>query len=82
MLSHVLPNMSGKDCTRRCTEKDYVPTVSQNSSSIPAGGLTELLTEFIATYVVEVVSLKSSSSNKGGGKTLVCGECEQPGPIP
>ena len=48
---------------------------------IPAGGLTELLTDFIATYEVEVASLKSSGSNKLGGKTLVCGECEQPGPI-
>ena len=48
---------------------------------IPAGGLTELLTDFIATYEVEVTSLKSSSSNKGGVKTLICGECEQPGLI-
>ena len=53
----------------------------RKTHEIPTGGLAELLSDFIATYEVEVAGLKSSTSHKGGEKTLVCGECERPGPV-
>ena len=46
----------------------------RQSHPIPEGGLTEFLTDYIANYEVEVAGL---SSPKGGGKSTVCGECEE-----
>ena len=46
----------------------------RQSYPIPEGGLTDFLTDFIANYEVEVAGL---SSPKGGGKSTVCGECEE-----
>ena len=49
----------------------------RQSHPIPAGGLTEFLTDFIANYEVEVAGISSHKS----GKTIVCGECEGAGPV-
>ena len=49
----------------------------RQSHPIPAGGLTEFLTDFIANYEVEVAGISSHKS----GKITVCGECEGAGPV-
>ena len=49
----------------------------RKTHAIPAGGLTELLTDFVVSYEIEVAALKSSK----GVKALVCGECEAAGPL-
>ena len=43
---------------------------------IPAGGLSEFLTDFVRTYELEVASISTKER-----KDLVCGECEQPAPV-
>ena len=45
----------------------------RKTHAIPAGGLTEFLTDFIASHEIEVAS-KSV-------KTLICGECEEDKPL-
>ena len=49
----------------------------RKTHAIPAGGLTEFLTDFIASYEIEVAGLKSSK----GAETLTCSECEGAGPV-
>ena len=52
----------------------------RKTHAIPAGGLTEFLTDFIASHEIEVASLKSSESCKGV-KAPICGECEEDKPL-
>ena len=52
----------------------------RKTHAIPAGGLTEFLTDFIASHEIEVASLTSSKSCKGV-KTLICGECDEDKPL-
>ena len=48
----------------------------RQSHPIPAGGLSEFLTDFVTTYELEVASISTKER-----KDLVCGECEQPAPV-
>ena len=48
---------------------------------IPAGGLTEFLTDFIASYEIEVTQLKSPQDVGQRRKHSKCGECEEEGTI-
>ena len=52
----------------------------RKTHKIPSGGLGELLTDFIASYELEVTSLKSSRS-PGARKAVTCGECERADPV-
>ena len=58
-------------------EKEITCPQCRKTHVIPAGGLTEFLTDFIALYEIEVADLQSSK----GDKTRVCGECEGDGPL-
>ena len=55
----------------------------RKTHAIPAGGLTEFLTDFIASYEIEVTQLKSPQDAGQGGKRKIskCGECEEEGTI-
>ena len=68
--------------TARSAQKKGEITCPQcrKTHTIPAGGLAELLTDFIASYELEVTGLKSSQSS-GAVKALTCGECERAGPV-
>ena len=68
--------------TARSAQKKGEITCPQcrKTHAIPAGGLAVLLTDFIATYELEVTGLKSSQSS-GAIKALTCGECERAGPV-
>ena len=48
---------------------------------IPAGGLTEFLTDFIMSHEIEVKKLKSPSTAQTPRDGRLCGECEQQAPI-
>ena len=48
---------------------------------IPAGGLTEFLTDFIMSHEIEVKKLKSPSAAQTPRDGRLCGECEQQAPI-
>ena len=58
-------------------EKEITCPQCRKTHVIPAGGLTEFLTDFIALYEIEVADLQSSK----GDKTRICGECEGDGPL-
>ena len=68
--------------TARSAQKKGEITCPQcrKTHTIPASGLAELLTDFIASYELEVTGLKSSQSS-GAVKALTCGECERAGPV-
>ena len=51
----------------------------RKTHAIPAGGLTEFLTDFIASYEIEVTQLKSPQDAGQRGKHSKCGECEEEG---
>ena len=51
----------------------------RKNHQVPTGGLATLLTDFVATYEVEVMRLKSSE--RKGKASQVCGECELSGPV-
>ena len=58
------------------TEGQITCPKCRQSHPIPAGGLSEFLTDFVTTYELEVASISTK-----GRTDLVCGECEQPGPV-
>ena len=68
--------------TERSTEKEREIACPQcrKTHKIPSGGLGELLTDFIASYELEVTSLKSSQS-RSAKKAITCGECERADPV-
>ena len=53
----------------------------RKTHAIPAGGLKEFLTDFIASYEIEVTQLKSPQDVGQRGKHSKCGECEEEGTI-
>ena len=69
----------------KCLEKiqqkngEVICPQCRKSHKIPAGGLVMFLTDFIATYEIEVMYLKSSKGKRG--ETQACGECELSGPV-
>ena len=48
----------------------------RETHTIPAGGLTELLTDFIASHEIEVKNL-TATQNSRGTTVRLCGECEE-----
>ena len=53
----------------------------RKTHAIPAGGFAGLLTDFIASYELEVTGVRSPQS-RGAKATLICGECESgAGPV-
>ena len=55
----------------------------RKTHAIPAGGLTEFLTDFIASYEIEVTQLKSpqDAGQRGKRNGSKCGECEEEGTV-
>ena len=53
----------------------------RKTHAIPEGGLTEFLTDFIASHEIEVKMLKSPSTARNPRDGRLCGECEQRAPI-
>ena len=68
--------------TARSAQKKGEITCPQcrKTHAIPAGGLAEFLTDFIIAHEVEVENLKSPTS-RAAKSALICGECEEPGPV-
>ena len=66
-----------KTATSETTKGQVTCPQCRQSHPIPEGGLTEFLTDFVASYGVEAVKLKSDDPASG----RICGECEQPGPV-
>ena len=68
--------------TARSAQKKGEITCPQcrKTHAIPAGGLAEFLTDFIIAHEVEVANLKSPTS-RAAKSALICGECEEPGPV-
>ena len=65
-----------KTASRGKTEGQITCPKCRQSHPIPAGGLSEFLTDFVTTYELEVASISTKER-----KDIVCGECEQPGPV-
>ena len=66
-----------KTATSEKTKGQVTCPQCRQSHQIPAGGLPEFLTDFIANYEVEVAGFASRKSDK----VTFCGECEQAVPV-
>ena len=49
----------------------------RETHTIPAGGLTELLNDFITSHEIEVKNLTATQNSRGTTLVRVCGECDE-----
>ena len=49
----------------------------RETHAIPAGGLTELLTDFIASHEIEVKNVTATQNSRGTTLVRLCGECDE-----